>query len=211
MRLEHTLSVLLPPKPLVLKGDFARVAQILANLINNAAKYTDKGGRISLTAAREGAEVVFRVRDTGMGIPPDLLIHIFEPFTQIDAHAGSLARRTGHRPHAGPATGGNARRAGLWIQRGPEPGQRIYVSSAGRRLGAAGASEPVKEAIGSGNLTLDLRVLIVDDNRDVAESTAALLRLEGCDVHLAHDGEEALRVVIDCIRRRSCSTSVCRR
>src|SRR5207244_5514484 len=66
------------------KGDFARVAQVLANLINNAAKYTDRGGRISVTAAREGTEIVFRVRDTGVGIPKELLSSIFEPFTQID-------------------------------------------------------------------------------------------------------------------------------
>src|SRR5438477_604051 len=82
--LDHTLTVLLPPERLWLKGDFARVAQVLANLINNAAKYTDRGGRISVTATREGTEIVFRVRDTGVGIPKELLSSIFEPFTQID-------------------------------------------------------------------------------------------------------------------------------
>ncbi|HEV3239072.1 MAG TPA: response regulator [Casimicrobiaceae bacterium] len=191
---EHTLNVLLPPEPLGLKGDFARVAQILANLINNAAKYTDRRGRISLTAAREGAEVVFRVRDTGMGIPPELLTHIFEPFTQIV--------RTLDRSQGGLGIGLTLVRRLVEMQ-----GGRVYASSEGPNRGSEftvslpaadpvpRAKRPAKESIQSGELAPDLRVLIVDDNRDVAESTAALLRLEGCDVHLAHDGEEALRMV----------------
>ena len=69
--LEHVLVVSTPAEPLWLKGDFVRVAQILANLINNAAKYTNKGGRIAVSACREGTEIVFRVRDSGAGIPPE--------------------------------------------------------------------------------------------------------------------------------------------
>src|SRR5207248_6643390 len=81
---EHALVVSVPSEPLRLKGDFARVAQVLANLINNAAKYTNKGGHISVTAARDAAEIVFQVRDSGMGIPKELLSTIFEPFKQIE-------------------------------------------------------------------------------------------------------------------------------
>jgi signal transduction histidine kinase len=75
-----------------LRGDFARVSQILSNLINNAAKYTPRGGRISLSAARDDDAVVFRIRDSGVGIPPEYLVTIFEPFTQVDR---SLARSSG--------------------------------------------------------------------------------------------------------------------
>ena len=189
--LQHTLTVLLPPEPLLLKGDFARVAQILANLINNAAKYTDKGGRISLTATREGTEVVFRVRDTGIGIPRELLSHIFEPFTQID--------RTLDRSRGGLGIGLTLVRRLVELQ-----GGRVYASSEGLDQGSEftvslPAADPVprakpapREPVRSAALPADLRVLVVDDNRDVAESTAVLLRLEGCEVHLAHDGEEAL-------------------
>jgi signal transduction histidine kinase/DNA-binding response OmpR family regulator len=191
---EHTLNVLLPPEPLALKGDFARVAQILANLINNAAKYTDKGGRVSLTAALEGTEVVFRVRDTGMGIPPELLSHIFEPFTQLD--------QTLDRSQGGLGIGLTLVRRLVEMQ-----GGRVFACSEGPNRGSefavrlpAAESAPWtkradKESNRGSELAPGLQVLIVDDNRDVAESTAALLRLEGCVVHLAHDGEEALRMV----------------
>jgi len=192
--LGHTLAVLLPPEPLLLEGDFARVAQVLANLINNAVKYTDRGGRISVTAAREGADVVFRVRDTGMGIPRELLSHIFEPFTQID--------RTLARSQGGLGIGLTLVRRLVEMQggqvfafsEGPDQGSEFTVS-----LPAAGAAPRAKgvarEAVRPAGLPSDLRVLVVDDNHDVAESTAVLLRLEGCEVHLAHDGEEALRLV----------------
>jgi signal transduction histidine kinase len=192
--LEHTLTVLLPPEPLLLKGDFARVAQVLANLINNAVKYTDKGGRIAVTAAREGADVVFRVRDTGMGIPQELLSHIFDPFMQID--------RTLARSQGGLGIGLTLVRRLVEMQ-----GGRVFAYSEGTDQGseftvslpAADAAPRVKggarEAVWSPGLPPDLRVLVVDDNRDVAQSTAVLLRLEGCEVHLAYDGEEALRLV----------------
>ena len=191
--LKHSLTVLLPPEPLLVKGDFARVAQILANLINNAAKYTNEGGRIAVTAAREGANVVFRVRDTGIGIPPDLLSSIFEPFTQID--------RTLARSQGGLGIGLTLVRRLVEMQ-----GGRVFASSDGPDQGseftvslpAAGPAQRAKVDSGESGRTaaaLDLCVLVVDDNHDVAESTAVLLRLAGCEVHLAHDGEEALRLV----------------
>jgi signal transduction histidine kinase/CheY-like chemotaxis protein len=191
---EHTLSVLLPPEPLHLTGDFTRVAQILANLINNAAKYTDKGGRISLTVAREGVDVVFRVRDTGMGIPPELLSHIFEPFVQID--------RTLDRSRGGLGIGLTLVRRLVEMQHG-----RVFASSEGLDRGSEftvtlpaadltlQTKGTIKESIPSTELPPDLCILIVDDNRDVAESTAVLLRLEGFEAHVAYDGEEALRMV----------------
>jgi CheY-like chemotaxis protein len=192
--LEHTLTVLLPPEPLLLKGDFARVAQVLANLINNAAKYTNQGGRIAVTAAREGANVVFRVRDTGIGIPGELLSSIFEPFTQID--------RTLARSQGGLGIGLTLVRRLVEMQDG-----RVFASSEGPDRGseftvslpAAGPAQRAKGESGESGRTaaahLDLCVLVVDDNHDVAESTAVLLRMAGCEVHLAHDGEEALRLV----------------
>src|SRR5438270_6299017 len=80
----HHLSVALPPQPVLLEVDPARMAQVLSNLLNNAAKYTEEGGEIALTAERRGREVVIRVRDNGIGIAPDLLPHVFDMFTQAD-------------------------------------------------------------------------------------------------------------------------------
>src|SRR5882724_10343798 len=130
------------------KGDFARVAQILANLINNAAKYTNQGGRISVTAAREGPNVVFRVRDTGIGIPGELLSSIFEPFTQIDR---SLARSQG-----GLGIGLTLVRRLVEMQ-----GGRVFASSEGPDRGseftvslpAAGPAQRAKGASGESGRT----------------------------------------------------------
>jgi PAS domain S-box-containing protein len=88
----HELTVALPPEPIVLQADPARLSQVFSNLLNNAAKYTEPGGRIWLTAETDGTEVVVRVRDNGIGIPPDRLAHIFEPFIQVDS---SLERSQG--------------------------------------------------------------------------------------------------------------------
>ena len=80
----HELTVTLPPEPINLDADLTRLAQVFSNLLNNAAKYTEQGGHIWLTAERHGGEVVVKVRDTGLGIPADMLPKIFEMFTQVD-------------------------------------------------------------------------------------------------------------------------------
>jgi signal transduction histidine kinase len=79
-----TLKRSLPERPLLVNGDRLRLAQVFSNLLNNAAKYTEAGGTVSVTAGREGDDAVVRVRDTGVGIPPDILPHVFELFTQVD-------------------------------------------------------------------------------------------------------------------------------
>src|SRR5262249_55257809 len=88
----QNLSVTLPPEPLRVKGDLTRLSQIVANLLNNAAKYTEEGGKIWLTVARENGQVALRVRDTGVGIAPETLPHIFDLFAQAER---SLARSEG--------------------------------------------------------------------------------------------------------------------
>jgi signal transduction histidine kinase/DNA-binding response OmpR family regulator len=188
----HMLSVQLPTEALHVRGDFARVSQILSNVINNAAKYPPKGGRISLSAAREADEVVFRVRDSGVGIPREFLSSIFDPFTQVD--------RTLARSHGGLGIGLTLVRRLVEMQHG-----QVSVKSEGRNRGSeftvrlpiatlddAQADEP---APGDTPSPAGLCVLVVDDNRDVADSTASVMRMNGCDVHVAYDGKAALESV----------------
>jgi len=189
---EHTLTLLLPRKPVHVKADFARLAQILANLINNAAKYTDPRGQISLTTARDGNEVAFRVRDSGIGIPRESLSSIFELFTQVD--------RTLDRSQGGLGIGLTLVKRLVEMQ-----GGSVVAYSAGKdqgseftvRLPAAPAAQVSSTAKGAGMGWAkpgapDFCVLVVDDNRDVADSTAVLLRMAGYDVHLAYDGKGAI-------------------
>ena len=86
----HDLRVAVPEGPLTLRADATRLAQILHNLLHNAAKYTDPGGVIQLSAAREGSDAVFRVKDDGLGVPEDMLDTIFEIFTQVDRAGDSI-------------------------------------------------------------------------------------------------------------------------
>ena len=175
----HELTVTLPPEPLWCEADAARLAQVLANLLNNAAKYTEEGGRIGLTVAREGDEAVFRVRDTGIGIPADMLPRIFELFTQVDRsldrsegglgigltlvqQPGRDARRDRSRRSAtAPARGASSSSAWPpWLA--PRPSKIPKPGSITSRATAGG-----------------LRILVVDDNRDSANSLAMLLRGPG--------------------------------
>ena len=168
-------------------------AQILSNLLNNAAKYTPTGGRISLSAAREGDEVVFRVRDTGVGIPPEFLATIFELFTQVD--------RTLARSQGGLGIGLTLVRRLVEMQ-----GGTVVARSEGRNRGSEFTvrlplAAVVRSRRGCQHCRCEppspagLRVLVVDDNRDVADSTASVMRMNGCDVHVAYDGKAAIESV----------------
>ena len=163
----HELTVSLPPQPIWLYADAARLEQVVVNLLNNAAKYTDEGGHIWLTVQQEGDACVLRVRDTGVGIAPELLPRIFDLFTQADTIIGPLARRVGHRPGSGATARGNAPGNGRGLQCFGAR-QRVRRASAGggvSRTAAAIAPQETAEPTGP-----SLRVLVVDDNVDAAES-----------------------------------------
>jgi PAS domain S-box-containing protein len=189
----HDVTAELPPEPIHLDGDPVRLAQVLGNLLNNACKFTEPPGRIRLTAARDGDDVVIRVEDAGVGIPRDKLESVFELFTQVNttlerAHGGlgiglTLVRRL-VKMHGGAVTAHSD---------GPGRGSQFVVrlpvaTSVNGKPTAAGPAASDDERF----RTILRRILVVDDNRDAAHSLARLLKLDGHDVHTAHDGEEAV-------------------
>jgi PAS domain S-box-containing protein len=184
----HTLSVQLPTEPVRLEADPTRLEQVISNLLNNAAKYTMPGGHVWVTASREGEEAVVRVRDSGIGVPPDVLERVFEPFVQSD---GSLARTDGGLGVGLTLVrslvemhGGRVEAASPGLGQGSE-----FVLRFPAPLGSEAAlpAEPAPAMIARG-----LRVLVVEDNIDAAESLATLLRLWNHDVNVVHDGCMAL-------------------
>src|SRR5499426_1905405 len=189
----HTLTVILPRSPARVEADGARLAQVLSNLLNNAAKYTEDGGRIDLIVEQAQGEAVIRVRDNGIGIAQERLANIFDMFEQIEGAADrsqgglgiglTLARRLVEM-HGGKI---EAHSAGLG--KGSEFVTRLAALAEPAMRPAQEPAEggPMPSANGSRR-----RVLVVDDNVDSAESLAVLLRLYGHDVRLAHDGEAAL-------------------
>jgi CheY-like chemotaxis protein/two-component sensor histidine kinase len=194
----HRLTVALPDHPVLLEVDPARMAQVLSNLLNNAAKYTDEGGEIAMTAEQQGREVVIRVRDNGTGIAPELLPHIFDMFTQADQ---TLSRSRGglgigltlvrslvemHQGHVTARSGGTGKGSEFTI--------RLPVSRDAAPA-APGDEPPVDGAI---DQLPRRRILVVDDSRSNAISLGVLLRALGQDVEMAYDGPAALEL----IRRR---------
>ena len=179
----HTLSVSIERGRLPLHADATRVEQIVLNLLTNAAKYTEAGGRIWLTAEPEGDQVVIRVRDNGTGIPPERLPEMFELFAQGDR---SLARSEGglgigltHRPQARR----DARRQRRGPQRGPGPGQRVHrPAPAWHPKPAEAGPEARPGPSGDGDTS---RILVVDDNEDTAQGMVRLLELLGNEVRTA--------------------------
>jgi CheY-like chemotaxis protein/anti-sigma regulatory factor (Ser/Thr protein kinase) len=187
----HELTVTVPPRPILIEADPDRLAQVLSNLLNNAAKYTDQGGRIWLSAERQSDSVLIRVKDNGIGIPPDMLPHIFDLFTQVDlsverAEGGlgiglTLVQRL-VQMHGGTVEARSD---------GPGKGSEFLV-----RLPIAVEREREDLHGSSGSAEVETpaarRILVVDDNRDAADSLGMLLRMMGHEVETAHDGLEAV-------------------
>ena len=188
----HELTVSLPSAPVYLHGDATRLSQVLQNLLNNAAKYTRSGGRITLTARREGEWAVVSLRDNGLGIAPEMLPRIFDLFAQIEhslerSQGGlgiglTLVRRLVEL-HGGSVEAHSEGRG-----RGSEFTVRLPVTARAappqqQTQGDAPAASPVRHA---------RRILVADDNRDAACTLAALLKLSGNSVRVAYSGTEAL-------------------
>jgi signal transduction histidine kinase len=187
---EHEFKLSMPPEPIPVKADPARLSQVFSNLLNNAAKYTDNGGQIWLTVEREGNQAVIRIRDTGAGIPSDMLPHIFEPFIQLnhslDRSQGGLGIGLTLVRDLIEMHGGSVEA----LSGGPGQGSEFIV-----RL--AVLVDPPTGAPATGSRCSPMpcatsRILVVDDSVDAANSLAMVLRLEGHDVRTAHDGHSAL-------------------
>lgn len=189
----HDLAITLPNKPIMVRADGARLAQVFANLLNNAAKYTPDGGHLSLQVEREGDAVVVAVRDTGAGIPREMLAKVFDLFTQVDhsldrSHGGlgiglTLVRRLVEM-HDGSVQAHSEGEG-----RGSEFIVRLPALRTEPELTASKTNDPVDIEPAS-----RFRVLVVDDNRDAATTLATLLEAQQHQVQLAFDGVAALEV-----------------
>ncbi len=128
----HDLALTLPDRPIYLEADATRLSQVFANLLNNAVKYTERGGEIAMTVERQGSDAVVVVRDNGVGIPAEMLPSIFNMFTQVDRSLERCAGRPGDRPVAGASADRVARRLGRGPQCRPRARQRIRGPAADR-------------------------------------------------------------------------------
>lgn len=186
----HELTLTLPAAPVYLHADLTRLAQVFGNLLSNSAKYTPRGGRISLTAERQQDEAVITVQDSGIGIPARALPIIFDMFSQVDR---SIERSTGGLG------------IGLALVRGlvEMHGGSVRAESEGEGKGSRftvrlpileGAPTPGKQESPIAYHGMRRRVLVVDDNHDGAASTTVMLRLLGHEVRTAFDGVEAVEM-----------------
>ncbi|TAK64300.1 ATP-binding protein [Methylobacter sp.] len=185
----HTFSLALPPEHLWVEGDRIRLAQVVSNLINNAAKYTEEGGHIGLSVEASGNEVCIHVSDNGSGIDPADLSHLFDLFYQadrnIDRSQGGLGIGLSLVHNLVAKHGGNVQAFSAGRGQGSEfvirlP--RLILSPSTLPITAAPAAPGPNK----------LRILVVDDNRDVVESLALLLESDGHQVLTAYDGISAL-------------------
>lgn len=189
----HALEVVLAPERLPLEADPVRLSQVLSNLLQNAAKYTDAGGRITLRARREAHEVVFSVSDEGIGIPPDKLESIFELFAQVDRSLDRSQGGLGIGLTLARALvelhGGTIRACSHGVGRGAELTVRL---PAYEPLSVLAAAPDDLDDLDGGPAARSRRVLVVDDSRDAVEMLVDLLNGWGHEVAVASDGVEAL-------------------
>ena len=190
----HELSTSLPREPVYLDADPVRLTQVVGNLLNNAAKYTEQGGRIWLTAHREGDEAVIGVRDTGIGIPEEMLPRVFDLFTQVDPTLdrsqgglgiGLTLVRTLVEMHGGTVS---------VTSDGPGAGSEFFV-----RLPAlpGESDDTARQPAAEKAAVVPRRILIVDDNVDSADSLAMLLNLVGHEVWTAYDGASGILAAVE--------------
>jgi CheY-like chemotaxis protein/two-component sensor histidine kinase len=185
----HTLEVDLPAVPTPIEGDRTRLAQVFSNLLNNAAKYTPKGGRIRLSVGQENGDAVVRIVDSGIGLDPLSMGRIFDMFVQVDVSldrstAGlgvglTLARRL-VQLHGGTleAESPGAGQGSTFTVRLPTSGLHLDDETVARQASGVRASAR--------------RVLLADDNKDFANSLGELIGAGGHAVRIVHDGEEAV-------------------
>ncbi len=193
----HRLSISLPAETIKVEADSIRMAQVLSNLLNNAAKYTNPSGQIRVTVVAEGPNVVFRIRDNGIGIPGEMLSRIFELFTQVDHsldHSqGGLGLGLTLVKSLVEMHGGSVQAQSEGLSKGSEFIVRLPI------LKEEPLSRPVPAAEDAHRQTtlacMPRKVLVVDDNVSSAQSLAMVLKLEGHQVQVAHDGMEALEAV----------------
>jgi len=187
---QHVLTVSVPEDDLSVDGDLVRLAQVFANLLNNAAKYTEPGGHIDVEGSSDGPDVVIRVRDDGHGIPPDRLAAMFDLFVQgdqpLDRAQGGLGVGLTLVRRLVQLHGGNVEARSAGDGRGSE-----FIV----RLPALSGGEERAEEVGTPRRTKanrSQRILVVDDNVDAADTLAEALRFAGHEVREEHDGRSAL-------------------
>ena len=190
----HELTVSLPPEPLWLHADAARLEQVMVNLLTNAAKYTEEGGHIWLIVQQEGTECVLRVRDTGVGITTALLPHIFDLFTQaersLDRSQGGLGIGLALVQRLTNLHGGTVEAHSILGQ-----GSEFVIRLPALPMNTPRPPSPIPET--SQPITRPLRVLVVDDNEDTVSSFSMLLKASGHDVRTAYDGPTAVQAALD--------------
>jgi CheY-like chemotaxis protein len=190
---ELQLAITIPPEPILLQGDSVRLSQVFANLLNNAAKYTDRGGQIWLSVKQEKNEVVVSVRDTGIGITAPMLPKVFDMFMQAD--------RSTHRSQGGLGIGLTLVKKLVELHDGsisvrsdgPGKGSEFIVRLP---IDAVQLERTTKPPVSQrGDSLPQRRVLVVDDNKDSAASMGMLLKFLGTDVQVAYDGATALSTI----------------
>jgi len=185
----HDMSVTLPPEPIYLHADPVRLGQVFSNILNNACKYTEPEGRISLTAERQGSDAMIRIQDSGIGIPPGKLGSIFEMFAQTDRgferSQGGLGIGLWLVKRLVEMHGGSVEAWSEGLDRGSEFIVRLPV------LIETPVTPLLKPAVEPSSIT-PRRFLIVDDNKDAAMSLARLLKINDHETRIAYDGFEAV-------------------
>ena len=185
---QHALTVQYAPEPLYVDGDPVRLAQVVSNLLNNAAKFTPPRGRIEISTRSEASQAVVCVRDTGIGFPPEDADRIFDSFVQLDASrneaAGGLGLGLTLVRSLLEMHGGRVEARSLGEGQGAEFTIRLPLATAPE---STAPPAHVKTRARGGR-----RVLVVDDNTDAADTLADLLRIEGFDVSTAYSGDVAL-------------------